>query len=564
MAWEWLQTLGSYTLATYNGTVPTRQEYINPALCTAGNTPMHSTVAQSYSNYRFEIGSDYFVNYEFSSNHSNFVTTTFITGIGGLGTYLIESVDLGFAVDHTIHEAKAGVFIYYKSSAQASTWCSLMMAEGWGSQQVRQSLYTILTNYHEYNWQSVPSISGKNGILQSLVQIKEEALNDGEPVSEATVVSFDSLGNINIPSVIDEQMPVDPSDVTSVTATYLIPALENGTYEGIKLLVKKGSIPTSEEDADKVVNQSEPTSVLRIDSKSVGNLDEDSHYYFVVKLVDEIGTEATSDPKDIWTSHSEGWSFDYTGEIQTFVAPKTGIYQLETWGAQGGDATDGEIVARGGYGAYAVGEVFLTQGDTLYINVGGQNGYGGGGNGIVSVPKIVLDGQTVNLMTIDDFSIIPSDLADSVISGFNERSIWSTGDVYTDEVPDWVVSNGDLFIEVGTQMDYTNKTISIKGNNTILSLHCPDDRGVDTQSGMTVRIGNEIILSGLKHQKTGNATRKCYMGLVLDYTNAVGYILLYGKYYDPNRDVYSNVIWISGGKYNGKDIVFDAFVNSLP
>lgn len=242
----------------------------------------------------------------------------------------------------------------------------------------KHNAYLALKSIASYNWQSVLSISGKNGILQSLVQIKEEALNDGEPVSEATVLSFDSLGNINIPSVIDEQMPVDPSDVTSVTATYLIPALENGTYEGIKLLVKKGSIPTSEEDADKVVNLDEPTSILRIDSKSVGNLDEDSHYYFVVKLVDEIGTEATSDPKDIWTSHSEGWTFDYTGQIQIFVAPKTGIYSLETWGAQGGDAIDGTLTARGGYGAYAYGEVLLQQGDTLYINVGGQNGYGGG------------------------------------------------------------------------------------------------------------------------------------------------------------------------------------------
>lgn len=230
-----------------------------------------------------------------------------------------------------------------------------------------------------YNWQSVPAITGKNGILQSLVQIKEEAINDGEPVSEATVLSFDSLGNVNIPSVIDDQMPVDPSDITSVTATYLIPALENGTYEGIKLLVKKGSIPTSEQDADKVVNLDEPTSILRIDSKSVGNLDEDSHYYFVVKLVDEIGTEATSEPKDIWTSHDEGSSFDYTGQIQTFTAPKTGIYQFETWGAQGGNATDGTLTARGGYGAYAKGEVLLQQGETIYINVGGQNGYGGGG-----------------------------------------------------------------------------------------------------------------------------------------------------------------------------------------
>ena len=76
------------------------------------------------------------------------------------------------------------------------------------------------------------------------------------------------------------------------------------------------------------------------------------------------------------------WGFQYTGEIQTFTAPRTGIYQLETWGAQGGNAEDSEneLVARGGYGAYAVGEVLLTQGDTLYIGVGGQNGYNGGGN----------------------------------------------------------------------------------------------------------------------------------------------------------------------------------------
>ena len=76
----------------------------------------------------------------------------------------------------------------------------------------------------------------------------------------------------------------------------------------------------------------------------------------------------------------EGYNFDYTGQIQTFTAPKTGIYSLETWGAQGGDATDGTNTARGGYGAYAYGEVLLQQGETIYINVGGQNGYGGGGN----------------------------------------------------------------------------------------------------------------------------------------------------------------------------------------
>ena len=30
------------------------------------------------------------------------------------------------------------------------------------------------------------------------------------------------------------------------------------------------------------------------------------------------------------------FEFNYTGDYQTFVVPKTGVYKLETWGAQGG------------------------------------------------------------------------------------------------------------------------------------------------------------------------------------------------------------------------------------
>lgn len=74
------------------------------------------------------------------------------------------------------------------------------------------------------------------------------------------------------------------------------------------------------------------------------------------------------------------WTYDYTGSIQEFTAPKTGRYKLEVWGAQGGDATSGNTTARGGYGSYSVGEVSLTQGDKLYIDIGGQNGYNGGGS----------------------------------------------------------------------------------------------------------------------------------------------------------------------------------------
>lgn len=71
--------------------------------------------------------------------------------------------------------------------------------------------------------------------------------------------------------------------------------------------------------------------------------------------------------------------FDFVERIQTFVIPVTGWYLLETWGAQGGSANNGSTEARGGYGSYSKGEMLLNKDDILYIVVGGQNGYGGGG-----------------------------------------------------------------------------------------------------------------------------------------------------------------------------------------
>jgi len=89
--------------------------------------------------------------------------------------------------------------------------------------------------------------------------------------------------------------------------------------------------------------------------------------------------------------------YDYTGSVQTFVAPKAGIYQLEAWGAGGGrNRGDGSLTSSysrdPGYGAYTKGNLYLEEGDTLYIYVGGRGadaitstivpgGWNGGGRG---------------------------------------------------------------------------------------------------------------------------------------------------------------------------------------
>ena len=165
------------------------------------------------------------------------------------------------------------------------------------------------------------------------------------------------------------------ADGTSVTITFTIPTLANGSYDSIILVAKKNGTPLAADDGDDFITLSSSQT-----SATFSGLDEESHYYFVIFLEDDQGNTASSDPAEAHTGVEQGWDFSYTGSIQTFTAPKTGIYSLETWGAQGGDATDGTNTARGGYGAYAYGEVLLQAGETIYINVGGQNGYGGGGN----------------------------------------------------------------------------------------------------------------------------------------------------------------------------------------
>ena len=83
-------------------------------------------------------------------------------------------------------------------------------------------------------------------------------------------------------------------------------------------------------------------------------------------------------------------NFEYTGECTTYIAKSDGYYNLEVWGAQGGNYNTTYV---GGLGGYSKGIVHLTKGTTLYVCVGGQpqtvttkktavpGGFNGGGNG---------------------------------------------------------------------------------------------------------------------------------------------------------------------------------------
>ncbi len=72
-------------------------------------------------------------------------------------------------------------------------------------------------------------------------------------------------------------------------------------------------------------------------------------------------------------------TFNYTGAVQTYTVP-CGVTSvtIQASGAQGGNASIG---GTGGLGGTANGILTVSTGDILYIYVGGQNGYNGGGTG---------------------------------------------------------------------------------------------------------------------------------------------------------------------------------------
>ena len=65
------------------------------------------------------------------------------------------------------------------------------------------------------------------------------------------------------------------------------------------------------------------------------------------------------------------------GSVQTFTAPVTGNYNLQVWGASGGNSSSGYL---GGNGGYSKGTILLNKDDVLYIYIGGKGLDGVSGN----------------------------------------------------------------------------------------------------------------------------------------------------------------------------------------
>ncbi len=68
------------------------------------------------------------------------------------------------------------------------------------------------------------------------------------------------------------------------------------------------------------------------------------------------------------------FNFDYTGGEQTFIAPVSGTYKAELWGASGGGYGDSE----GGIGGYVLGKIKIIKNTALFIYVGQNSNFTNG------------------------------------------------------------------------------------------------------------------------------------------------------------------------------------------
>jgi hypothetical protein len=354
------------------------------------------------------------------------------------------------------------------------------------------------------------------------------------------VISVDTAVYLMAPTI--ESLEVNG---TSVTVTYDIPEID-GLYSYCKLVVKKGGIPADVEDGDVILTLNESLTEIE-----VTGLDAESRYYFVIFTADTDGNTANSDSPDIVTGVDAGWNYDYTGQEEVFEAPTTGIFSLETWGAQGGNATDGTNVARGGYGAYAYGEVFLQEGDKLYINVGGQNGYGGGGSNlpIHNLETWQYRGNTVDMTLLTDFSQIPE--AVKTATSHTSSRIYNQS---ASSRPSWLTM-GDVLYEFTQNTSETNEYIFVDSDYIKIQFGKYQEDG-NTYYGFAMFnkiTGDRIDSYG--DALTNNAVRDYYLGIVIDTPNQRAYLIVGNSKSNANYfrvDVHAFM-------YNGVDLLWETF-----
>ena len=132
---------------------------------------------------------------------------------------------------------------------------------------------------------------------------------------------------------------------------------------------------------DNELQESIPKKGDAVFSKVICDNDNVNYYWDVDNwglFVDNLNKKTKCNLYFVNYSGQTVFDFDYTGGEQTFTAPVSGNYRLETWGAQGGDTSmSGKNAKIGGAGGFSSGNINLLKNEIIYINIAGK------GNGCI-------------------------------------------------------------------------------------------------------------------------------------------------------------------------------------
>ena len=148
---------------------------------------------------------------------------------------------------------------------------------------------------------------------------------------------------------------------------------------------------------------------LKMNGKEIDGINNTKDEFTINEINGDISVDIVNDSTEydiesyLECNVDNTWNFDYTGGEQTFTAPVSGTYKLETWGAQGGSANE---TYYGGYGGYSSGQIALDLNQKVYVNVGGtgitdddfdastyvNGGYNGGGTACGYKDKLASSG----------------------------------------------------------------------------------------------------------------------------------------------------------------------------
>ena len=262
--------------------------------------------------------------------------------------------------------------------------------------------------------------SGSSTLTITEINLRTNAIKDSSPSIEINDVNWSVNKTIDItyPEGYRNEYSLDLGETW---IEYLSPITVENETTVLARVVDNGKVVSSSSFTITKIDTTEPTIELNLPDRLVQNLDlqlptkytfgisgatvvckdaenvvistknlELGSHEIVCNIESGAGISKTVSKNIIIVESDDEYisNYNYTGDEQIYTIGKTGFYQLETWGAQGGSVSS----YIGGYGGYSSGIISLNEGDKLYINIGGQGsgatyigqslsgGYNGGGN----------------------------------------------------------------------------------------------------------------------------------------------------------------------------------------